>query len=290
MGKYQGVKVNPKKFHKSQIKFYLILIPIAIFMVIPIIYVFSTAFKPLEELFAFPPRVMVQNPTLSNFESLFQSMSKSGIPASRYLFNSVMVSSISVFLSVVVSTTAAYALSKKNFKHKDLFFSINTLALMFVPIAVTIPRYLIIANLGLVDSYAVHILPMLAMPVGLFLMKQNMDQLPDELLEAGMIDGANDWQRFRKIVVPIIAPSIATIAILSFQASWNTTEASMLYINDESIKTFAYYITTLTSTGNVVSGAAMSAAASLIMFVPNLLIFIFMQRKVMDTMANSGIK
>jgi len=169
-------------------------------------------------------------------------------------------------------------------------FEINTIALMFVPIAVAIPRYLVVANLGLIDNFWVHIVPMLALPVGLFLVKQFVDQVPDALIEAAKIDGANDFIIYRKIVLPQIRPAIATVGILSFQSVWNSVESSAIYINDESLRTFAFYMDTLSDANNTVAGAGVTAAASMVMFIPNLLIFIFMQSKVMDTMAHSGIK
>ncbi|MBE0700448.1 MAG: carbohydrate ABC transporter permease, partial [Acholeplasmataceae bacterium] len=156
--------------------------------------------------------------------------------------------------------------------------------------SVIIPRYLVIENLGLIDSFWVHILPGLAIPVGLFLIKQFIDQIPNELLEAAKIDGATSFQIYIKIILPLIKPAIATIAIVSFQAVWNNTETSVTYINRESLKTFAFYMSTLTSTTNTVAGQGMAAAASLIMFLPNLIIFMFLQSKVMNTMAHSGIK
>ena len=133
-------------------------------MLLPIVFIFSHAFKPPDELFAYPPRFFVTNPTLTNFTELFSKMSNSGIPVSRYLFNSVLITLVTVGASIVVSSTAAYALSKKRFKLKQTLFAINTVALMFVPIAVTIPRFLIIERLGLMDTFLVHILPGLAMP------------------------------------------------------------------------------------------------------------------------------
>jgi len=131
---------------------------------------------------------------------------------------------------------------------------------------------------------------MLAMPVGLFLVKQFIDQIPNELIEAAKIDGANDFVIFRKIIIPLAKPAVATIVILSFQSAWNYIEASSIYINNESLKTFAYFMTTLNLANNSVAGLGMAAAASLIMFIPNLIIFIFTQSKVMNTMAHSGIK
>ena len=287
---YQGTKMNPKQHHKSHFKFYAFLIPVAIFMTMPLVFIINHAFKPMNELFAFPPRFFVIRPTLDNFRMLFGTRAAGGLPMSRYFFNSLLVSAIVVFLTIVVSTMAAYALSKKQFKVKKAMFEINTIALMFVPIAVAIPRYLIIANLGIVDTMLAHILPLLAMPVGLFLVKQFIDQLPNELIEAAKIDGAGDFRIYWQIVLPLIKPAIATMAILSFQAVWNNVETSDIFINDESLRTLAFYMQTLTGQDNTVAGAGVAAAASLIMFLPNLVIFIFMQSKVMDTMAHSGIK
>lgn len=284
---------NPKGFHVSQLKFYIILLPIAVLMVLPIIFLFSNSLKPPDELFAYPPRFFVVNPTLKNFTDLFSKMSTSGVPVSRYLFNSVLITLVTIAASIVVSSTAAYALSKKKFKLKKMLFAINTVALMFVPIAVTIPRFLIIEKLNLLNTFWVHILPWLAMPVGLFLIKQFIDAIPDEVVEAAQIDGANDLWIYWEIILPMIRPAIATIAILTFQAAWNDSGVSTIYINTESLKTFAFYLTTLSSTAagaNVVAGAGITAAATLIMFLPNLIIFILLQSQVMSTMSHSGLK
>lgn len=290
---YQNRGINPKGFHVSQIKFYLFLLPIVAFMLLPIIFIISHAFKPPDELFAYPPRFFVINPTFNNFANLFANMGTSGVPVSRYLFNSVLITLVTVLASIIVSSTAAYALSKKRFKLKNTLFAINTVALMFVPIAVTIPRFLIIERMGLMDTFWVHILPMLALPVGLFLIKQFIDGIPNEVVEAAQIDGASDFAIYSRIILPMIRPALATIAILAFQATWNNAEVSTLYINNESLKNFAFYLTTLTSTAagtNVVAGQGMAAAASLIMFLPNLIIFIFLQSQVMSTMSHSGLK
>ena len=287
---FQGTKINPKRFHRSQIKFLLLILPIAAFMVLPILYIFNHALKPFDELFLFPPRFFVQRPTFDNFVDLFDVASSTGIPLSRYLFNSLVITALVVLLSIVVSSMSGYALSKLKFKLKKPLMTINNIALMFVGVSVTIPRYLIIEALGLVDTFWVHILPGLAIPVGLFLIKQFIDQIPDELIEAAKIDGASEFHIYLKIVLPLILPAIATVAIISFQAVWNNAESSVIYVNRESLKTFAFYMQTLTSTSNAVAGQGMAAAAALIMFLPNLIIFIFLQSKVMNTMAHSGIK
>ncbi|HCM12636.1 MAG TPA: ABC transporter permease [Lachnospiraceae bacterium] len=290
MASYAKTKMNPKGFHKQQIKYYIILFPVVLFMLLPIVYIVTTAFKPIDELFLFPPRFLVKNPTLSNFTKLFEA-GTGEIPVSRYVFNSLLVTAAVLFFSIVFSSMAGFALSKMKFTGKKFWFEVNQLALMFVPASVAIPKYLVVEKLGLIDTIWAHIFTLLAMPVGLFLVKQFIDQIPDALIEAAYIDGANDFTIYRKIVLPMIKPALATVAILSFQTVWNGTETSSIYINNEELKTLAFYLNTLNATtGNTIAGQGIAAAASLIMFVPNIIIFIFFQSKVMDTVAYSGIK
>jgi len=286
-----GTRINPSRFDRRQIPFYIILIPLAIFMILPIIFIFSHSLKPLDELFAFPPTFFPQKPTLENFKNLFSTTTENGIPISRYIFNSVVVTVAVMFFNILISTMAAFALSKMKFKMKNIIFEINTIALMFVSTTVTIPRYLLISELQIVNTYFAHILPLISMPVGVFLIKQFLDQVPDSLIEAAKVDGASSFYIYRKIVLPLIRPAIATVAILSFQIVWNNIETSSLYVNDETLRTFAFYMSTLTSNiGNNVAGQGMAAAATLIMFLPNLIMFIVLQSNVMNTMAYSGIK
>ena len=287
----KSMQVNPKSFDRSQLKFYIILIPMVIFMLMPVVYIFSQAFKPLDEIIMFPPRFFVRKPTLKNFVDLFRAASSTGVPMTRYLFNSIVVTVIAIATTLVITTSTGYALSKKEFKLKKTLFRSNQMALMFVPIAVAIPRYLVVDTLGLNDNFLVHIIPYLALPVGLFLVKQFIDQVPDELIEAAKIDGANDFQILFNIIIPLVKPALATVAILTFQMIWNSTESSSIYIITETKKTFAFYLTTLTANQVVsIAGAGMAAAAGLIMFIPNLVIFVIMQSRVMDTMSRAGIK
>lgn len=284
-----GSRTNPKKFSKRQIPIYLYMIPIAVFMGAPILYIINHAFKPMDELFAFPPRFFVSNPSLINFTNLFTAAAGSSIPISRYLFNSLLVTVVVVLCSVLFSTMAGFALSKLKFRLKSAIFEINNAALMFVPVAVTIPRYLTISAGGILDTYLAHILPLLAMPVGLFLIKQFIDQIPNSLLEAAQLEGASAFTVYRRIVLPMIRPAVATGAILAFQQVWNNIETSSLFTSSESIRTLAFYMNTLTKV-DTVAGQGMAAAASLIMFVPNLILFIILQSSVMNTMAHSGLK
>ena len=287
-GDFQGSRINPRSFSKGQIKFYLILIPLALFMILPVIMLINRAFMPLGELFAFPPHIVAHNPTMNNFKNLFALSETTGVPMLRYLLNSVLVTLLTVALNLVITILGAYTFAKKNFKGKPVLFEINQLALMFVPTAVAISRYLVITTLHLTDTWLVHVL-LAAMPVGLFLVKQFTDQIPDALIEAAVMDGARELTIIRKIIVPLIRPALATSIVLTFQQVWMATEASNNYVNNDTMRTLAYYLNSL-STNNTIAAAGMTAAASVLLFLPNLVIFICMQSQVMNTMSHSGIK
>ena len=292
MAAYKGHKMNPSRFEKGQIKMYLFVVPLALLTGLPIIFIFFHAFKPMEELFAFPPKFITTHPTLDNFRKLVKASQNAGIPLSKYIFNSILITAAVMFFSLAFITMAAFAMSKLKFKGRTLMLRINEIAIMFVAVAVMIPRYLIVNKRGLVDTFFAQILPLIPLPVALFLVKQFVDQVPDSLIEAAYVDGAGDFKIYLKIILPLIKPAVATAAILVFQQVWTNLEASNYYINDEGLKSLAFYMNTLTSTSttNTVAGQGISAAASLIMFIPNLVLFCILQKNVMNTMAHSGIK
>ena len=291
MAAYKGHRMNPDKFEKGQIKLYLFVVPLALITGLPIVYIFFHAFKPMEELFAFPPRFITTNPTLDNFRQLFKASRSAGIPLSKYVFNSLLITISVVFSSMILSSAAAYAMSKLKFKGRDFVFNLNQLAIMFVPVAVMIPRYLVVEFLGLTDTYWSQILPLIPLPVSVFLLKQFVDTVPDSLIEAAYMDGATELHVYFKIIIPMIKPALATAAILVFQQVWSNLEASNYYISDEGLKSLVFYMNTLASAnGNSVAGQGVQAAASLLMFLPNLILFCILQNKVMNTMAHSGIK
>jgi len=282
-------KTNPRGFAKNQIPLYLYLIPLAIFMAAPIVFIIFHAFKPMDELFMFPPRFLVSRPTMENFNALFRVAAGATVPVSRYVFNSVVVTLAVVFSTVVTASMAGFALSKMKFRGKVALFTINNLALMFVPVALQIPRYMTVSAIRIDNTYFAHILPIVATPVIVFLIKQFMDQVPDSLIEAATVDGAGAWRIYLGIMMPMVRPALATGAILSFQMVWNNIESSALFTTSESIRTLPFYMNTLATAGGI-AGQGMAAAASLIMFVPNLLLFVIMQSRVMNTMAHSGLK
>lgn len=287
--RFQSNRMDPQRYGVGQIKFLVVLIPLAILFGLPLLYIVTTAFKPIEELFAFPPRFFVKQPTLDNFRDMVDAMEESSIPFSRYLMNSILSTLAVVIATILITLSAGYTLAKKEFKGKELLNTINTMSMMFVPVAVTIPRYLVINALGVTNTIFALILPLIAMPVGLFLMVQSIKDIPDELINAARIDGANEWMVLTKVIVPLVKPTTATVAILSFQSAWNAIEPSSYFISDDTLRTFPYYVSALAAANNI-AGAGMAAAATLVLLIPSLILFVIMQNKVMNTMAHSGIK
>lgn len=280
-----------KAMDKTQYVILFFLTILAVFMLLPIVYIFNHAFKPLHELFLFPPTFIVQNPTFQNFVELLSLTQSTFVPVSRYIFNSVIVTVITTVAMVVTSALCAYSLSKHKFPGSNLVFSTIMLSLLFVPTVIQIPRFVVVQGLGIMNTYWGHVLPLIAMPVGVFLMKQFMDQVPNEVIDAAKIDGATEVGIFLRIVMPMVTPAVATIAIISFQTVWGNVETSQLFMQDESMKTLPYYMMSLTANlSNSVARQGAAAAGALIMFLPQLIIFLFFQKKVIATMAHSGIK
>lgn len=173
MANFQGNRINPTRFSSGQIKFHIIAFPLSIFMILPVVFLIGNAFKPLGELFKFPPTIFAHNPTLDNFKNLMNLAGSTGIPMSRYFLNSMIVTVLTVVLNLLITIMAAYVFSKKKFKIKGALWEINQMALMFVATAVSIPRYLIIVKIGAYNTWFAHILPLIAMPVGLFLVNSS---------------------------------------------------------------------------------------------------------------------
>lgn len=288
--KFLGTMINPQRLHISQLKFFLMMAPMILITLLPIVFIFSHAFKPLSELYDYPPKIFASRLTLDNFQNLFLAASQTGVPFMRYFFNSIISSSLVIFLSILIGTLAAYSFSFLKFKGKKTLFALNQLAIMIVPVAIAVPRFIVMSSLGLTNNMLSHVIPLLAMPVGVFLVKQFMDQVPTELYEASVIDGANKFQIYSKVVMPLVKPAIATVAILAFQSAWNNIETSQLYVDNEALKTLPYYFSSLTLGTSAIAAQGMSAAANLIMFLPNIILFIILQKNVMNTMAYSGIK
>jgi len=269
---------------------YTIMILLVCFTALPLIYLVSTAFKPMSELFVFPPQFFVRNPTLKNFTDLLLSLSSSAVPFTRYVFNSVFITVITVVLTIIVSSLAAYGLVKHNPPGSKTWFQVIVAALMVSPFVTQIPRYLIVNELHLINSYAALIIPALASAYYFFLVKQFMEQIPNELVEAARIDGSGEMYIFWKIIMPMLTPAWVTMMIFCFVASWNDYFSPLIYLNDQAMKTLPLALNTISGGGASIGRAGAMSAATLLMTMPTIILFTISQRKVMQTMIHSGIK
>lgn len=266
---------------------YTLLTVLAIFMSLPLIYMISTAFKPLRELYLFPPTFLTSHPTLQNFSQLFDTASSGTIPISRYLFNSITTTVIVVFLNIIISSMGAYALEKLRPAGHKLIFKSVIIGLMFIPPVAQIPVYIAMSKLHLLNTYAALILPSLAAPMYLFLMKQFMSQIPDSVIESARIDGASDMFIFWRIIMPMTRPAWSTVLVFSFIAQWNNAGSSIIYITDQSMKTFPYVLSSIGSGSAAMMGA--QAAATLLTTSVTIIIYSIMQKRVISTMSYAGI-
>ena len=279
-------------FRISRVLLYIVLTAFVLFTSLPLIYVVSTAFKPIEELYLFPPRFFVRNPTLTSFEDLFRTLDTNAVPFSRNLFNSIFTTVATVVITVLFSSMAAFALTKLRPKGTNFLFGLIMAALMFSPYVTQIPNYLVVRSLGLLNSYWALILPKVAVAFNLFLMKQFCEQLPDPLLEAARIDGAGTFTVFWKVVMPFLRPAWATLVVFTFVSNWNDYFSALVFITDESMKTLPLALQTLSGGAGAASLATAGAvaASTLLMTLPTVLIYTLMQKRVIATMAHSGIK
>ena len=258
-----------------------------VFMIVPIVYSISMSLKPLNELWTFPPKFFVENPTLKNYTDLGRLMATSTVPFSRYVFNTVFISVVGTIGNVLISSMCAYGICKLKIKGSRTMFNMVVLALMFSGTVTAIPGFLVIRMLGWIDSLWAIIVPAFAAPLGLYLMKQFMEQMvPDVLLEAARIDGASEYRIFFRIVMVIVRPAWLTLMIFSFQGLWSLN--SSVYIYSDELKTFNYALSQIMASGVSLQGAA--AAASVVTLSVPVIVFIISQSNVVETMATSGMK
>ena len=288
--KYRKFRLKPKRrLNRSfggSFALFLLLIVVGAFMFMPIILMLMNAFKPLDELFYYPPRFFVRNPTFRNFVTLGNLLSESWIPFSRYAFNTVFITGLGTVGHVLIASAAAYPLAKHNVPGKKFIFAIIVLSLMFARDVTAIPNYMIISSLGINNTYWAIIFPAFAASLGLYLMKQFMEQIPDSIIESAKLDGASEFRVFWSIIMPNVKPAWLTLAILMFQLLWGETGG--LFLRSEELKPLGFAMQQIAMGGIARAGAF--SAVSLILFIVPVLFFIFAQSRIIETMATSGIK
>ena len=265
----------------------VVLTILGVFMFLPMVYAISQAFKPLDELWMYPPRFFVRNPTLKNFTDLFTLMNDSWVPFSRYIFNTVFTTVMGTFGHLFIASMCAYALAKIKFPGGKFVFKTIRSSLMFSSTVGGITSFMIMTALHLVDSYLAIIIPAWGATLGLYLMKQHMDStVPDTVLESARLDGASEIRTYWTIAMPMVKPAWLTLIILSFQGLWQ--QGSSIYIYSEQLKSINYAIGQIMAGGIKRSGAS-SASSVLMMMVP-ITVFVISQSNIIETMGSSGMK
>ena len=265
---------------------FLILLVMAAFMLLPFVYAVMQSLKPMEEIFLFPPRFFVKRPSFDNYRSLGMLADNLAVPFARYIFNSIFITAVGTVGTVVLSSMAAFPFAKYKFPGSKVMFSMVTLALLFVGTVNSVPQYLIMAKLGMINTYWALLGPALASPLGLFLLTNFMGQLSNSIIEAASIDGAGIIRTWWNIVMPNVKPAILTLIILCFQSLWSLTGSIFIY--DEKLKMLPTILSQISTSGIARTGAA--AASSVIMLIPPIVFFVITQSRVLETYSFAGIK
>lgn len=277
--------LNRSRF--GNVMVYIVLILMGAFLALPLVYALVTSLKPYDEIFIFPPRFYVVRPTLDNFRDLFLLCSQSLMPFSRAIFNSVIVSLAVTVVHVLLSSMAAYPLAKNDFPGKNILFTIIVGSLLFVGQVTALPQYILMSKMGIINTLWAVVLPNIGSSMGLFLMKQFMEQIPSSIIEAPRIDGASELDIAFRIVFPNVKPAWLTLGLLIFQSAWNNSGATVLF--DDATKLLPTVLSEITSE-NVLARAGVSMAATVFLMIPPIVFFIVSQSKVVKTMAFAGIK
>jgi ABC-type glycerol-3-phosphate transport system permease component len=270
----------------GSVAIFLFLALLGLFMALPIYLAVVMSVKPVEELFVFPPKLYAVRPTLDNFSDMFRVLHQNRVPFSRYVFNSVFVTVTVTVLQCFFSSMAAFVLAKCRFPGSRIINGIIVVALLYQSNVIYIMQYIVMAKLHMIDTYTALIFPAVASPMGLFLMRQSISQVPDSIIEAAKVDGAGLFRICWQVVMPNQKPALMTLVIFAFQGAWNIQAGSVVF--KEQYKTLQTVVSQAATSGLARAGVAMAAAVFIL--IPPIVIFMLAQRQVIETMAHSGIK
>ena len=274
------------KKHAGTVMIFIFLLVLGIFMILSVYLAVVMSLKPSQEWFIFPPKLYAMDPTLDNFRDMFRSADRLWVPFSRYVANSVLVTVSVTLAQCFTASMAAFVLAKGKFRGSKFLNSVIVVSLLYQSNVIYIVQYMVISKLGMIDTYLALILPNIATPVGVFLMRQSISQIPDAVIEAAKVDGAGMFRICWEVVMPNQKPALMTLVIFAFQAAWNIQ--SNTYVFDESLKTLPTAVAQAAASGIARQGVAMAAAV--FMLIPPVIVFMAAQKNVIETMAHSGIK
>lgn len=262
---------------------FILLIILALLVLIPVVWMAFSAFKPEKEIISWPPTFFPQTLTSQNFIDV-----QKRINILQYMLNSVIYAGGTTALAVIVNSTAGYAYAFYNFKGKSGLFLL-TLATMMVPFQVImVPLFLVVYKMGMYDSYWGLVIPRVVVAGSIFMMRAAFTGLPKELAEAARIDGLSEFGIFRKIMLPQVKPAIITLTILSINGSWNDLLWPMIVTSSTEMRTLANGLALFIGQNTIEYGAAFAGA--LISLAPMLILYIFGQKYFVEGMAGSGLK
>ena len=274
------------KKHAGTVMIFIFLLVLGIFMILPVYLAVVMSLKPSQEWFIFPPKLYAMDPTLDNFRDMFRSADRLWVPFSRYVANSVLVTVSVTLAQCFTASMAAFVLAKGKFRGSKFLNSVIVVSLLYQSNVIYIVQYMVISKLGMIDTYLALILPNIATPVGVFLMRQSISQIPDAVIEAAKVNGAGMFRICWEVVMPNQKPALMTLVIFAFQAAWNIQ--SNTYVFNESLKTLPTAVAQAAASGIARQGVAMAAAV--FMLIPPVIVFMAAQKNVIETMAHSGIK
>lgn len=286
MEKSKGTNKRVGKSWTNDIGIFVLLAFLSIFMIAPIYIAIITSIKPVQEIFIMPPKLYAINPTTDNFRDLFQVANNSWVPFSRNVLNSLFVTIAATVLHVIFACMASFILAKCRFPGVKLINKTVVIALLFNSQVTYIMQYIVMAKLGMINTYSALIFPIVASSMGLYLMINSVGTIPDAMIEAAKVDGAGLFRICWQVVMPNMKPAIMTIIIFQFQAAWNSTGGNLVY--DEALKTIPTVVQQIAAAGIARQGAI--AASAVVLMIPPLAVFIAAQSNVMETMAHAGMK
>jgi len=253
-------------------------------VVTPFVWMILGSFKGESELRQVPPTWWPQTPTLDNYRQLFAKES-----FLRYFLNSTVVALVVTAGNLIFCSMVGYALAKLTFRGKKLVFGLVMGTLLLPGMVTFVPLFVLVVNMGLADSYPGLILPFLVGPFGVFLMRQFIIGIPDELLDAGRVDGASELRIFRQIILPLCGPGLATLGILTFLSSWNNFLWPLVVAQTQDHYTLPVALA-LFSTGQNVTNYGLLLAGATVVVAPIVIVFLILQRRFIEGIATTGIK
>jgi multiple sugar transport system permease protein len=267
----------------SSVLLYAVLVIFALFFLLPLVWMFVTAIKPFEEWVQ--PNWVPSNPTFDNFRSIFADPT---LPAPRWFLNSLGIASVFTTLVLIIDSLAGYAYARMEFPGRNLLFGLLLATLVMPGLMFLIPNYLTINRIGWLNTYQGVMAPGLAGVFGVFFMRQFFQGIPKELEEASRIDGAGTWTTFYRVVLPLAKGALATLAVITFMASWNDFLWPLLVLNDRTMQTLPVGLATIQGQytfdyGKLMAGAAVTA-------LPVLILYMFLQRYIVQSVAMTGLK